>query len=883
MSDLNLKFQLTCKNTQFGENVFLVGNTSPIGNWDTNKSIKLNTDSSIFPLWESNSISFKPKSNLEYKYIIKGHENNNIKWESFQGNRQLDLTKLKNDEEYLINDGEFSNLSEPKITKINNKSSSKEIKTKEKKNKNKKQEINAKKEIKKENKNQYINTNADEYVQSRRQEIKNVVIKNFSLVKTSGKKISKNIKNFINVLVHKNSQENTWREKLSFVCELINENESNEEIISLIATYLYFVNSGQIKCSEDGTHFRPNHSAKHAFNIFKKLYKKIFDNSEKINENSFSIVARSILRNLPSFNEQFMVQVPLTRIRDIAHRSDIPHDLKQEIKHKLQNKLHRNASPDDLIVCEYFINKIKDENYSDDFKNEFNIFYEELKEFFNSSGLEKILEKFKEISDENMNETQSLINCLKSNDLIKKIELITGFRENICYKIIKEEVLNQEEEIQKTLLQTTSNLDIELENKLFVVISEYINNLTKNINPNKFEINFFKKLLNLFKLCLQNIKTSQIAEKQVENLYQDFVYFVKNIENNDLNRFKMLQIKSIIERGNNISIEICSNLEHLFNIDNLLFLGEKLCINQRAILVFVESFIRSNIIFQFSKCCDLLMTIIRDYLQLPPFNIINKGKIQGEFYYFENIDSYNKAQIEDNNDKILFIEKSDGTEEIPKNVKGIVLNQDLSQLSHISIRVRQHGAVFCCVLDSKVFKDYINKYKNKDLIMFECLDERKINIKKIEHLEKLDNPQNDILIAKSNKNNEDKMYDNAKEQNDIETLIYSVKDKNISNTGSKFEKIRKLYEISENSNLFVVPFALCIPNTIYIYFFKLFISENQQYLTKLESAEIKDLDIESEAFRNHFINYIMQLYAQKNSKIKSILEKIFSPIFFTKK
>ena len=877
MSDLNLKFQLTCQNTQFGENVFLVGNISPMGNWDTNKSIKLNTDSSKFPLWESNIIPFKSKSNLEYKYIIKGQENN-IKWESFQGNRQLDLTKLKNDGEYLINDGKFSNLIKPKITKIDNKQNPKNRKSKEQKHKNKKQEINIKKEIKKENKNQYINTNADEYVQSRREEIKNIDIKNYSIIKSSGLKISKEIENFINILVEKNSKENTWREKLSFTCELINQNESNDEIISLIATYLYFVNSGQIKCSEDGTHFRPNHSAKHAFNIFKKLYKKIFENSQKINENSFGIVARSILRNLPSFNEQFMVQVPLTRIRDIAHRSDIPHDLKQEIKHKLQNKLHRNASPDDLIVCEYFINKIKDENYSDDFKNEFNIFYDELKEFFNSSGLEKILEKFKEISEENVSNTQDIINCLKSNDLVKKIELITEFREKICYKIIKDEVLDQEENIQKTLLQTTSNLDIELENKLFVIISEYINNLTKNINQNKFEINFFKKLLNLFKLCLKNIKTSQIAEKQVENLYLDFVHFIKNIETNDLNRFKMLQIKSIIERGNNISIEICSNLEHLFNIDNLLFLGEKLCINQRAILVFVESFIRSNIIFQFSKCCDLLMTIIRDYLQLPPFNIINKGKVQGEFYYFENIDLYNKAEIKDNNDKILFIEKSDGTEEIPKNVKGIVLNQDLSQLSHISIRVRQHGAVFCCVLDFKVFKEYINKYKNKDLIYFECLDERKINIKRIEYLEKLGNPQKEIniILAESNKNNEGKIEDNVKEENDIEILIYSVKDKNISNTGSKFEKIKKLNEISENSNLFVVPFALCIPNTVYNYFFKSFISENKQYLTKLESTEIKDLDIESEIFRNHFINYIMSLYNQKNTKIKLILEKIFS-------
>ena len=673
-------------------------------------------------------------------------------------------------------------------------------------------------------------------------------------------KISKKIENFINILVQKNSEENTWREKLSFTCELINSNENNEQIISLIATYLYFVNSGQIKCSEDGTHFRPNHSAKHAFNIFKKLYKKIFINSENINENSFSIVARSILRNLPSFNEQFMVQVPLTRIRDIAHRSDIPHDLKQEIKHKLQNKLHRNASPDDLIVCEYL-------------------------EFFNSSGLEKVLYKFRDISEDNKEKTQAIIDCLKGNDLIKKIELITEFRENICYKIIKDEVLDPEEDIQKTLLQTTSNLDIELENKLFVIISEYINNLTKNINQNKFEIKYFKNLIHLFKLCLKNIKTSQIAEKQIENLFLDCDYFIKDIEKKELNRFKMLQIKSIIERGNNISIEVCSHLEHLFNIDNLLFLGNKLGINQRAIFVFVESFIRSNIIFQFSKCCDLLMTIIRDFLQLPPFNIINRGKVQGEFYYFEDIDSFNKEDIKDNNDKILFIEKSDGTEEIPKNVNGIILNQDLSLLSHISIRVRQHGAAFCCVLDSKVFKDLIKKFNKKELIFFECLDERKINIIKINESEKVnkDKKGKDLNITQINKNDIKGDKSDKNEDNDLKTLIYSVKDMKISNTGSKFEKIKKLYEISKKSSLFTVPFALCIPNTIYKYFFDLFLSNNSHNLSNLESVEIKDLDIESEKFRNNFINYILSLYEHKNEKIKVILEKITSEFSLIKK
>lgn len=39
---------------------------------------------------------------------------------------------------------------------------------------------------------------------------------------------------------------------------------------------------------------------------------------------------------LPSFTEAFTASVPLTRIRDIAHRNDIPHDLKQELKHTIQ-------------------------------------------------------------------------------------------------------------------------------------------------------------------------------------------------------------------------------------------------------------------------------------------------------------------------------------------------------------------------------------------------------------------------------------------------------------------------------------------------------------------------------------------------------------------
>ena len=464
MSNINLKFKIKCDETKFGEELYITGNTKELGNWNSNNSKKLMSDSKKFPIWESNQISFNSNSNLEYKYIIKS--SNNVKWENFSGNRELNFSKLENNNFYLINDGKFNEKTEPKINKINEEE------------KNVKKEENNKKHKNNNNNFQYINTNADEYVKNRRDEIKKQEIN--VEYKEDLNIIDEKIKEFINLLITKNEEKKTWREKLSLVCDLVNDNNDNNQIISIIAAYLYFINSGQIKCNEDGTHFRPNHSSQHAFNIFKKLYKQIFSNSEEMNENSFSIIAHSILRNLPSFNEQFMVSVPLTRIRDIAHRSDIPRDLKQEIKHKLQNKLHRNASPDDLIVCEYFINKIKNADYSEAFKQEFYIFYEELKGFFNSNNLDNLLNKFKEISEENLNKTQEIINVLNSNDLIKKIEVITNFRENVCIKIIKNEILNEEDKIQKTLLQTTSNLDIELENKLFVIISEYIYNLTKN-------------------------------------------------------------------------------------------------------------------------------------------------------------------------------------------------------------------------------------------------------------------------------------------------------------------------------------------------------------------------------------------------------------------
>ena len=98
------------------------------------------------------------------------------------------------------------------------------------------------------------------------------------------------------------------------------------------------------------------------------------------------LAARRVLPWLPSFSGAFTCAVPLTRIRDIAHRNDIPHDVKQQIKHTIQNKLHRNAGPEDLVATEAMLARVTavPGEFNADFVSEFRLFHAELKDFFNA-------------------------------------------------------------------------------------------------------------------------------------------------------------------------------------------------------------------------------------------------------------------------------------------------------------------------------------------------------------------------------------------------------------------------------------------------------------------------------------------------------------------
>ena len=101
-----VKFKLYCKETELGDNLYIVGNINEFGNWNTdnfneNQRLKGN----LYPMWLSDTIPIENKKNIEYKYIIKGP--NKLQWEDCD-NRELHLKyTIKRNGAHYIDDGFF--------------------------------------------------------------------------------------------------------------------------------------------------------------------------------------------------------------------------------------------------------------------------------------------------------------------------------------------------------------------------------------------------------------------------------------------------------------------------------------------------------------------------------------------------------------------------------------------------------------------------------------------------------------------------------------------------------------------------------------------------------------------------------------------------------
>ncbi|PIN06610.1 Phosphoglucan, water dikinase [Handroanthus impetiginosus] len=534
-------------------------------------------------------------------------------------------------------------------------------------------------------------------------------------------------------LVEGDRNARNWWRKLEVVRELVVENIETEkrlEALTYSAIYLKWINTGQIPCFEDGGHHRPNRHAEISRLIFRELERISSRKDTSLQE---ILVIRKIHPCLPSFKAEFTASVPLTRIRDIAHRNDIPHDLKQEIKHTIQNKLHRNAGPEDLVATEAMLARItkKPGEYSEPFVEQFKIFHQELKDFFNAGSLEEQLESIQESLDQSssalpefLQSKQALDNMDSSSNISKSewksvlmtmIQALNNLRQEIA-KGLESGLRNDAPDAAIAMRQKWRLCEIGLEDYAFVLLSRFLNALeavggaywlAKNIeqkNVSSWSDPLRALIISIHQLGLSGWKPEECRAIENELLAWQQRGLLETEGSENGTRIWGLRLKATLDRAKRLTEEYSEALLHIFP-QKVQILGKAFGIPENTARTFTEAEIRAGVIFQVSKLCTLLLKAVRNVLGSQGWDILVPGDACGTLIQVENLVP---GSVPDkvSGPIILVVNKADGDEEVTAagaNIVGVILMQELPHLSHLGVRARQEKVVFVtCEDDEKV-------------------------------------------------------------------------------------------------------------------------------------------------------------------------------------
>lgn len=538
------------------------------------------------------------------------------------------------------------------------------------------------------------------------------------------------------------SARNWWR-KLEVVRELLIESLQTEDRLEALiysAIYLKWINTGQIPCFEDGGHHRPNRHAEISRLIFRELERI---SCRKDTSPQEVLVIRKIHPCLPSFKAEFTASVPLTRIRDIAHRNDIPHDLKQEIKHTIQNKLHRNAGPEDLVATEAMLARITKNpgEYSEAFVEQFKIFHYELKDFFNAGSLAEQLESISESMDERgLSALALFLECKKSLDnvegssnvagnrgtdlLFKTMQSLSALRE-VIVKGLESGLRNDASDTAIAMRQKWRLCEIGLEDYSFVLLSRFLNMLdalgganwlaksveSRNISPWNNPLSAL--VVGIHQLGLSGWKPEESVAIENELLSWQERGLSEREGSEDGKTMWALRLKATLDRARRLTEEYSEALLQIFP-QNVERLGNAFGIPENSVRTYTEAEIRAGVIFQVSKLCTLLLKAVRNTIGSQGWDVLVPGAAMGTLVQVQSIvpgslPSSVQGPI------ILVVNKADGDEEVTaagNNIVGVVLLQELPHLSHLGVRARQEKVVFVtCDDEDKI--DEIQKLTGK--------------------------------------------------------------------------------------------------------------------------------------------------------------------------
>jgi phosphoglucan,water dikinase len=486
----------------------------------------------------------------------------------------------------------------------------------------------------------------------------------------------------VTMLVKATQRFRSWRKRLEWIQDvLISGQFYTLEHFVYVSIYLRFIGSGEVPCSEDGGHYRPSHHA--------RISQKIYDHLSGLATPENILILRKIYPWLPSFNPAFLRAEPLTRIRDIAHRNDIPHELKTEIKNTLQNKLHRSAGPEDVAVSEALLKRIiaPGSDYSLSFVEEFRQFHRELREFFNARSLD---EQLTALMDKGT--TALVMDFLDAKNK-------TGGPEQLldCFRLLtalRSHFIETSMDGNGSERQQFQMADIRLEDFSFIVLSRLINHYEAVAEGIPWD-----PVLQCLILMIENLRLGGFDAEECGAIEAELKAWAEGFDKQDSEQ--LLRLNASLDRCRRLAEVYCDKIMTLFpgRVERL---GHALGVAEHAIKVFAEADIRSHPVFQLSKLVSLLLKNTRNLASLPAWDAVVPGKVSGLLTEAVRLDDLTGPFAKP---VIVIAEKIDGDEDIPAGVTGIIVGHDIPHLSHLAVRARQGSVVFVVCEDADRFAE----------------------------------------------------------------------------------------------------------------------------------------------------------------------------------
>jgi len=509
----------------------------------------------------------------------------------------------------------------------------------------------------------------------------------------------------------------------------------------LAAAYVYatWVNTGAIECTETGGHHRPNHHSGLALQMFRSLEWVIGDagvGAATSGGEARVVAARRMHTRLPSISGEFRVSTPLTRIRDIAHRNDIPKNLKDEIKHTLQNKLHRSAGPEDLVATEAMLARVtaRPGEYPDAFVHEFRLFTAELREFFNASGLLELLDTTLPSLDSSHKEVvgqfKSAMAALDKagehaplDDLMAA--LFMGTQARAYYTAgLSAGLRNDVGDEVLAMRQRWRLAEIRIEDYVFVLLSRVIQQLedaggavmlAKGGGPGG---GAWRVAAAALTNGLRHLGLSQYATKELLVLENELeAWLGPGGPMARGGREGALRAKATAERCQRLASQYSDVVMSVYCAPAAR-LGGALDVPEHMARIFGESEVRASVAFQVSKLAGILVRALRAACGMDAWDGLVTGDSVGRLVAVESLspECMEQATRGHSDPVVLLVARADGDEEVGplgKRLAGVVLRQELPHLSHLGVRARQEGVTFAMCDDSEFVRTNVQPLTGK--------------------------------------------------------------------------------------------------------------------------------------------------------------------------